>query len=46
MSEVGKGLELKGELKEREWESMFGGVNGKRFDVVGKEVGKSGCENE
>ncbi|WP_144685040.1 transporter substrate-binding domain-containing protein, partial [Bacillus altitudinis] len=46
MTEVGKGVELKAEFKEREWERMFGGVNCKGFDVVGKEVGKSGGENE
>lgn len=40
MQEVAKRLNLKVEFKETQWDSMFAGLNSKRFDVVANQVGK------
>ncbi|RLQ97334.1 amino acid ABC transporter substrate-binding protein [Falsibacillus albus] len=37
--EVAKRLGVKAEFKETQWDSMFGGLNSKRFDMIANEVG-------
>lgn len=46
ITEVAKRLDLKPEFKETQWDSMFAGLNSKRFDVVANQVGKTGRENQ
>ena len=46
MQEVAKRLNLKAEFKETQWDSMFAGLNSKRFDVVANQVGKKDRENQ
>ncbi|ASB63865.1 L-cystine-binding protein TcyA [Bacillus velezensis] len=46
IQEVAKRLGLKADFKETQWDSMFAGLNAKRFDVVANQVGKTGRENQ
>lgn len=46
IQEVAKRLDLKADFKETQWDSMFAGLNAKRFDVVANQVGKTGRENQ
>ncbi|MEC3607412.1 cystine ABC transporter substrate-binding lipoprotein TcyA [Bacillus glycinifermentans] len=46
MQEVAKRLGLKAEFKETQWDSMFAGLNSKRFDVIANQVGKKGREDK
>ncbi|OAZ65907.1 L-cystine-binding protein TcyA [Bacillus siamensis] len=46
IQEVAKRLGLKADFKETQWDSMFAGLNSKRFDVVANQVGKTGRENQ
>ncbi|MFT0802652.1 cystine ABC transporter substrate-binding lipoprotein TcyA [Bacillus swezeyi] len=46
MKEVGKRLNLKVDFKETQWDSMFAGLNSKRFDVVANQVGKKDREDK
>ncbi|MDM5296925.1 cystine ABC transporter substrate-binding lipoprotein TcyA [Bacillus pumilus] len=46
ITEVAKRLDLKPEFKETQWDSMFAGLNSKRFDVVANQVGKNGREKQ
>ncbi|WP_077735728.1 cystine ABC transporter substrate-binding lipoprotein TcyA [Bacillus sonorensis] len=43
---VAKRLNLKVDFKETQWDSMFAGLNSKRFDVVANQVGKKGREDQ
>ncbi|MCY8404115.1 cystine ABC transporter substrate-binding lipoprotein TcyA [Bacillus sonorensis] len=46
MQEVAKRLGSKAEFKETQWDSMFAGLNSKRFDVIANQVGKKGREDK
>lgn len=46
ITEVAKRLGLKVDFKETQWDSMFAGLNSKRFDVVANQVGKTDRENQ
>ncbi|ALC83585.1 MULTISPECIES: cystine ABC transporter substrate-binding lipoprotein TcyA [Bacillus] len=46
IKEVGKRLDLEVEFKETQWDSMFSGLNSKRFDLVANQVGKNGREDQ
>ncbi|MDA1477889.1 cystine ABC transporter substrate-binding lipoprotein TcyA [Bacillus changyiensis] len=46
MKEVGKRLKLKVDFKETQWDSMFAGLNSKRFDVIANQVGKTDREKK
>ncbi|WP_340034962.1 cystine ABC transporter substrate-binding lipoprotein TcyA [Bacillus sp. FSL K6-0993] len=46
ITEVAKRLGLKVDFKETQWDSMFAGLNSKRFDVVANQVGKTDREDK
>ncbi|ATO30275.1 L-cystine-binding protein TcyA [Bacillus atrophaeus] len=46
ITEAAKRLGLKAEFKETQWDSMFAGLNSKRFDVIANQVGKTDREGK